>query len=442
MHPTNLKNPIVAYLGSPRLTSSISKSVLLLILSTIAVIGSLKVTPAPQTLPHSSIVPNVPVQTDDGLDPITLVFTGYAPSWWVTSNIVGWSDSAYCSGPKTLRGNAYNYTLEHPDPSGIPCFGPRDHVRLWDMGYSPTFGQWSVGAAHREQTVCDPICHHVIDSWGKAEADVRSAFAGEQATQLVSNFTLGPAGYYQGVFNDGNATMIRLKPPSAQYPVVFNENGLTNATFWSMRMNGITKTSPGPDITFSEPNGTFVFSVVTPLGHESSASSGIITVNRSETHRTILFTVPWSTSSATVYSNDGKPVVIDFAGNATVAIPSVRLASNGTVGLNFSATEVGSRGVLNVTIPMSALPSGSSSLVYIDGARNLNTRITEGAIDYYVYFLLTYGTHFVELQFSPLAMSYLQYIGGGLFAASILGGLFMIFKMKKRGKNLNPNRGA
>ena len=408
------------------------KPVLLLILSMVTVIGSLNVMPAPQVVSQTSIVPSAPVQTDDSLDPITLVFTGYAPSWWVASNFAGWSDSAYCSGPKTVNGNAYNYTLEHPDPSGIPCFGPRDHVRVWDMGYSPTFGQWSIGAAHHEHTVCDPVCHHVIDSWEKAEADVHSTFASGRATLSVSNFILGTAGYYQGVFNDGNATIIQLKPPSAEYPVAFNEDGLTNATSWSVRMNGITKTSPSPVITLSAPNGTFVFTIGIPLGYNASASSGTVTVSGAGTHRTILFSVPWSTASATVYSSAGNPLVIGFAGNASVAIPSVRLSTSGNTDLNFTATEIGARGVLNITIPKSAVPSSSSILVYVDGAREDNTRITDGTIDYYVYFLVAFGTHSVEIQFNHPVPPYLQYIASGIFAASTLGVLFMIFKMRKR----------
>src|SRR2546428_5553204 len=199
-------------------------ALLLAIICTLMIIGSPK-TPQPQASAQVAIS-GIPIQTDDNLDPITLVFTGYAPSWWVASNIADWSDSAYCSGPKTVNGNAYNYTLEHPDPTGIACFGPRDHVRIWDMGYSPVYGQWSIGAAHHEHTVCDPLCHHVIDSWERAEADVRSAFTRGQATVSISNITLGNAAYYQGVFNDGNATGIQLRPSSAQYPVVFTENGL------------------------------------------------------------------------------------------------------------------------------------------------------------------------------------------------------------------------
>jgi len=409
------------------------KAILFLLLTALLTVDFMKVALAIQTSSQTPTVPSIPVQTDDSLDPITLIFTGYAPSWWVASNIIGWSDSAYCSGAKTVNGNAYNYTLEHPDPSGIPCLGPRDHVRLWDMGYNAAFGRWSIGSAHHEHTVCNPICYHVVDSWEKAEADVRSSFVGEQATLSVSNFTLGNSGYDQGVFNDGNATVIRLKPPSPQYPVIFDENGLSNATSWSVTMNGTSLSSPRPDITFSEPNGTYLFVVSTPGRYDTSPSSGTITVSGAGVRRTILFTAPWSTSSVTVYSTTGKPIAIGFAGNATVATPSVRLATSGNTGLNFTATEIGSRGVLNVTIPISAVPSSSSTLVFIDGARSDYAKITHDTIDYYVYFLLVYGSHSVELQFtSPRALPYLQYIAAGVFASGIIVVLFMIFKVKRR----------
>ena len=269
---------------------------LLSIIGALLVIGAVHVPPA-QVAARDAVISGIPVQTDDGLDPITLVFAGYAPSWWVASNIADWSDSAYCSGPKTVNGNQYNYALERPDPNGLACYGPRDHVRIWDMGYSPVFGNWSIAAAHHEHTVCDPLCHHVIDSWERAEADVRLAFTGGQATLTISNVTVGNAGYYQGVFNDGNATMIRLKAPPSPYPVIFNENGLTNRTSWSVTMNGATQTSEHPDITFSEPNGTYSFTVGAPSGYNSSPSSGMIIVDGAEAHKTILFTLPSSPSA-------------------------------------------------------------------------------------------------------------------------------------------------
>jgi len=382
---------------------------------------------------QEAAISSIPITTDDNLDPITLVFTGYAPSWWVASNIADWSDSAYCSGPKTVNGNEFNYTLEHPDPAGIACFGPRDHVRIWDMGYSPVYGQWSIGAAHHEHTVCDPLCHHVIDSWERAEADVRSAFTGGQATLSISNLALRNAAYYQGVFNDGNATRIQLRSFSAYYPVVFNENGLSNRTSWSVTMNGTTLTSEHPDITFSEPNGTYSFTVGSPQGYSASPSSGTIKVGGAETHQTILFTVPWSTSSVTVYPSSGNPTAIGFAGNVTVAIPSVHLTTTaGNTSLSFNVTEIGTRGVLNVTLPRAIVPSGSSIRVYVDDTQNGNPKTGDDVSHLYVYLLILYGTHSITLQFESPSIPILQYVTGGVLAASILGLLFVVFNRKKQ----------
>ncbi len=406
------------------------KAMLLMILSAVSafvILNEALATPGPV---QAATAPSIPVQTDDGLDPINLIWTGYAPAWWVASNIVGWSDSAYCSGPKTVNGAEYNYTLEHPDPNGIGCFGPRDHVRIWDMGTSPTLGRWSIGSAHHEHTVCDPVCHHVVDSWEGAEAEVRASFMDGQATVSISNFALGNAAYYQGVFNDGNATMVQLKPFGGAYPVVFNEQGLSNGTSWSVTMNGTTLSSPHPDVTFWEPNGTYLFAVSAPSGYEVTPSSGTITVNGAGASQTILFRPPWSSSSVTVYSTAGKSASILFSGNATVAIPSVRLAATGNTVLSFEAREIGTRGVLNVTIPKTVVPLGSSIIIYIDSARNDHTKITEDVSHYYVFFLLPYGTHSVELQFVPPGNSYLEYILGGALAAGILAVLFLAFKMK------------
>jgi len=407
-------------------------AMVLAIIGTLTVIGSPQA-PSARTGVREVAISSIPLTTDDNLDPITLVFTGYAPSWWVASNIADWSDSAYCSGTKSVNGNEYNYTLEHPDPGGIPCYGPRDHIRIWDMGYSPVFGQWSIAAAHHEHTLCNPLCHHVIDSWEKAEGDVRSAFTGGQATASISNVTLGNTGYYQGVFNDGNATRIQLRASSTQYPVLFIENGLSNRTSWSVTMNGTTLTTEHPAITFSEPNGTYPFTVGAPEGYSASPSSGTINVDGAGIHQAIRFAVPWSTSSVTVYPSSENPVTIVFAGNATVATRSVHLTTMaGNTRLGFNITEIGPRGVLNVTIPRATVLSGSSVGVYVDGRQNDNTKVGGDASHFYVYFLILYGTHSVELQFVAPTAPILLYVTGGVLAASIVGLLFIVFNKKKR----------
>jgi len=404
---------------------------ILVLLYALAWMGFARIGPAERTPTQTVTTPSVPIQTDDGLDPVNLIFTGYAPSWWIAANIAGWSDSAYCSGPKTLNDHEYNYTLEHPDLNGIPCYGPRDHVRVWDMGYSPVFGEWSIGSAHHERTVCNPNCHHVVDSWDRAEADVRASFLGGSATLSVSNYSLANPGYYQGVFNDGNATMIQLKPPPTQYPVVFNENGLGNQTSWSVTLNGTTLTSQRPDIVFEEPNGTYLFTMNAPLGFNVSPSQGTLTIDGRGTSENIRFRTPWITSTATVDSS-GRTVSIEFTGNATVLTSSVLLSTDGGTTVSFSATEIGPIGVLNVTIPKSAVPSGPSALVYVDGVRGNDVKIQDDEDNYYLYFLLPYGTHSVQLQFARPPTLYWNYIAGGALASGILMVLFLAFRLKPR----------
>ncbi len=371
----------------------------------------------------------VPAQTDDGQDPINLIFIGYAPSWWVASNIADWSDTAYCSGPKTVDGNPYNSTLEHPDPIGVPCVGPRDHIRIWDMGYSPIFGEWSIASAHHEYTDPLPLPHHVIDSWERAEADVRSAFLGGPATLSVSNYTLANAGYFQGIFNDGNATIIRLSPPSSNYPVVFEEDGLGNRTSWSVTVNGRTTSSPQPDIVLTEPNGTYQFTVNIPSGFNASPSSGTITVSGGITTQNIRFRTPWTTSSSNVNSG-GRSLSIDFTSNATVSASTVQLSTGADTTLSFRATELGAIGAVNVTIPKSAAPRDASASVYVDGVRDNNVMQTSDANNYYVYFPLLYGTHSVEMRLVSPSIPYWEYVVGGALAAGILGSLFIAFRMK------------
>ena len=382
-------------------------------------------------LAQVSASPSIPLRTDDGLDPITLIWTGYAPAWWVAANLNGWSDTAYCSSAKTVNGAAYNYTLEQPDPGATPCIGPRDHVRIWDMGYSPAYGRWSIGSAHHEHTVCFP-CHHVVDSWERAESDVRFTFSNGPFATSISNFTLANSGNYQGVYNDGNATLIELKPPPQENPVVFNENGLSNGTSWSVTLDGTTMSSLLPDIIFSKPNGTYSFTIVPPSGYYATPSSGAITVKSPGATETILFRVPWTTTSATLHPKPGASISIGISGNATVPAQTIRFTGMEDPVLSFNATEIGTRGVLNVTIPRTAAPPQSSVSVLVDGIPNGGTEVQQDANNYYVFLVIPYGAHSVELQFTAPQPPYPLYIAVGALSAGIIGLLFLFRNRRNR----------
>ncbi len=227
-----------------------------------------------QPVAQSSVT--VPVQTDDGLDPVNLVFTGSAPASWVAQNLNGWNSSP-CSEPKTLHGRTYDFNMETPDTrnQAPPCWGPRYHIRIWDMGTDPVLGHWSIGAVHHEHTECSFIivCHHVIDSWGQAEALVRSTFASGTVALSISNYTLNNSGFYQGAYNDGNAALIQLSPTNL-YPVTFLETGLPAHTPWSVTLNETTSSSTNGNITIRSPKGIYSFTIGDVPGYHPDVSSG------------------------------------------------------------------------------------------------------------------------------------------------------------------------
>ena len=223
---------------------------------------------------------------------MNLIFTGYAPAGWVLQNFNRWNTTP-CSEAKTIDEKTYDFTLETPDTRGQipPCYGPRFHVRVWDMGVDPVLGHWSIGAVHHEHSVCNPFpfCHHVIDGWENAEQEVRSTFAQAKATVSISNYTLPNSGYYQSYYNDGNAALIQLSSPGS-YPVRFTEAGLRPGISWSITLNQTTLSSVSNNILFSEPNGTYTFMVAPVSGYTSVPASGTLQISGKLVSQSVEFT--------------------------------------------------------------------------------------------------------------------------------------------------------
>ncbi|MGC8631762.1 MAG: hypothetical protein ACP5T2_05015, partial [Thermoprotei archaeon] len=61
--------------------------------------------------------------------------------------------------------------------------------------------------------------------------------------------------------------------------LAFHESGLPSGDSWSVTLNGTTRSSTSPNITFQEPAGTYSYSVSVPSGLSASPSSGTITVS-------------------------------------------------------------------------------------------------------------------------------------------------------------------
>ena len=166
------------------------------------------------------------------------------------------------------------------------------------------------------------------------------------------------------------------RPLTSSFPITFLARGLPQGTVWGVMFNGTLFTSPNASITLTEPNGTYSYSVATPIsgGHVrqfvSNASGIVHTPGPNET-----FTI----SSATQYyvqisvSPSGAGTVTPASGwydaNASISLavrpfPGYRLiAWVGQGPDNYSGIASGSTVTLTGTLVETAILSPSVTFV-------------------------------------------------------------------------------
>ena len=80
------------------------------------------------------------------------------------------------------------------------------------------------------------------------------------------------------------------------YAATFIETGLSSGTSWSVTLNGTTLSSTTNTITFSEPNGTYSYTIGKISGYNISKSSGSLTINGKNATQSITFSSVPSTT--------------------------------------------------------------------------------------------------------------------------------------------------
>ena len=98
-----------------------------------------------------------------------------------------------------------------------------------------------------------------------------------------------------------------IGPPG--YPVSFVESGLPVDTSWSVTLAGLLNSSTSTEVGFSEPNGTFAFTVGTVSGYTANITSGSVTVNGTARTVDITFTaISGAKRYAVTFSETGLPI--------------------------------------------------------------------------------------------------------------------------------------
>ena len=107
------------------------------------------------------------------------------------------------------------------------------------------------------------------------------------ASGSYSYVVTGNPGWYQStlpysgtvVVSGASVTEPTLVYSAETYTVTFTETGLPSGDSWSVTMNGVTMSSTGSTIVFTEVNGTYSYKVSPISGCGESTSSGTVTVN-------------------------------------------------------------------------------------------------------------------------------------------------------------------
>ena len=214
------------------------------------------------------------------------------------------------------------------------------------------------------------------------------------------SFTVGSVAGYTARPSSGSVTVsaaavseaITFAPTAvATYTVTFTESGLPASTSWSVTLNGSPQSSTGPTVTFTEPNGTYSFTV-SSSGYQPSPASGSLTVKGAAVSQAVTFTQVTYTVTFTEtglpsgtmwYLNvTGQTPVISIGATASISLPNGTYDYGIATGAMYAATSPGGAvtvagaatresitfvGAFEITFNRpSATPVGGSWTVYLN----------------------------------------------------------------------------
>ncbi len=162
-----------------------------------------------------------------------------------------------------------------------------------------------------------------------------SAFSGASvvvtlATGVEASWaTYDAANGYVYVSNFGsNDVSVIGTLPAAQYSVTFTQSGLSSGVTWSVTLNGSTRSSAGSSIGFSEPNGTYGFTVGAVTGYTISPASGAVTVSGAPVSSTVTFIPTAVATYAVTFGEAGLPAGTSW--NVSLYSSGRSFSANGT----------------------------------------------------------------------------------------------------------------
>ncbi len=195
-------------------------------------------------------------------------------------------------------------------------------------------------------------------------------------------FTVGSVDGYVATPSSGSVTvngaavLVNITFSPRMYPIEFVELGLPTGALWNVSLNSYTKNSTTGSISFSEPNGSYSFTVGIHNGYRASPYSSTVNVTGANVTVRISFSI---VTYPVTFSESGLPSGVIWS----VEISGLSLQTNST-----SMTFNVSNGTHPFTVSAPGWrPSPSSAMITVNG-----TPVKEAI----AFALATYSINFTE----------------------------------------------
>jgi hypothetical protein len=148
--------------------------------------------------------------------------------------------------------------------------------------YSVTFSESGLPSGLTWKVTVNGITMSLCTNGGTDSLTWTGLTSGTYAYSITGN-----SGWHQStlpysgsvVVSGASVTEPTLLYKEVTYSVTFTETGLPGGTSWSVTLHGVTESTTGSTITFSEPNGTYAYTVGSVGGCSRSPASGTVTVD-------------------------------------------------------------------------------------------------------------------------------------------------------------------
>ena len=302
----------------------------------------------------------------------TIAFTEPNGTYTYTVGAVAGYTSSPSSGPVTVKGANVTQPITFTKSST----GPAHYTVTFIESGLPRGTSWSVtfngtmGTSNTSSLVFSNVLNNTTGY----------PFTVGTVSGYSANPTSGSV-----VVNGANVTkaITFTAIPPGQYSLSFTETSLPTGTNWSVTVGTTTHSSTGSTVTFTEPNGTYTYTVGAVVGYTVSPSSGSVTVNGASQSIPITFTPSVISTYTVTFTESGLPAGTSWSVNLTGSTHTSTSTTvtftepNGTytytVGSVTGYTSSPSSGSVMVkganvseAITFTAIPSGSYSVTFTE----------------------------------------------------------------------------